>query len=139
MHGCLELDIRDVWRVWKSASNFLCTEVYYILHSTQKPPPYRENTQRQQLSLVVLVCYGSLPLEVCRVVPQSQGLEQRPKLPVQGKTLPQVPWISVGIPHKEIWRHLNDAGSHEGVGAVGFFPELRVSSCTQIPFVHACI
>ena len=57
----------------------------------------------------------------------------------QGKPLPQVARISVGIPHKQIWRHLDDAGSHEAVGAVGFFPELRVSSYTQIPFVHACI
>ena len=50
LHGAFELDIWDVWRVRKSPSNFLCTEVYYILHSTQKRLPYRDYTQRQQLS-----------------------------------------------------------------------------------------
>ena len=79
-----------------------------------------------------MVCYSTLPLEVCRVVPQPQGLEQRPEFPVQCETLPQVPWISVRIPHKKIWRHLDDAGTHEAVGTEGIFLELRVSSRTQV-------
>ena len=88
--------------------------MYYIRHSTHKPPPYRDNTQRQQLSWVVLVYYSTLPLEVCRVVPQPQGLGQRPEFPIECKTLPQVAWIIVRFPHK--WRHLDDAGTHEAVG-----------------------